>query len=137
MPEGADRYSRQALAAFLGVARKAAKLTQQAAGEALGVDRSQISRWESGENVPREERVDAIAALYKIDETDLAHRVLAAGEEERLDLRKDNDGLRQDLQRAIKKLDEGTASWAGVTAEMSNMMPLLKALLERVDPPGS
>lgn len=44
--------------------RLMAGLTQIAAATELGVDQTAISQWESGETLPKLERIPAIAKLY-------------------------------------------------------------------------
>lgn len=111
MAEGRNHSNRDALGVFLHNARTRAKLTQRQVGEHLEVDPSQVSRWESGDNVPREERAGSIAELYEIDEADLLHRILAAGDEEKAELRReltkvhrDNEGLAATAQELIDEL---------------------------------
>ena len=50
--------------------REKAKLTQQAVADALGVDRSTVSKWESGASVPKTSKLYKIAILYgcKVDD---------------------------------------------------------------------
>ena len=55
--------------------RKAAGLTQVDASEALGVDRSTVAKWETGESMPTAAKLPQIAALYKCEIGDLFEKV--------------------------------------------------------------
>ena len=44
--------------------RENAGLTQSAVSISIGIDRSTVAKWESGDAMPRAEKLPAIAALY-------------------------------------------------------------------------
>lgn len=52
-------------------ARKNASLTQQQAADLLGVDRSTVTKWECGQNMPRAALLSKIAELYQCKIPDL------------------------------------------------------------------
>lgn len=51
--------------------RTAAKLTQEQVATVLCIDRSTISKWETGEAAPKTPMLPRLAALYKCDIADL------------------------------------------------------------------
>ena len=58
------------IAANMLAQRKAKGLTQAQVADALGVTKGAVSRWESGENFPRVDKLLAVAALYECDVRD-------------------------------------------------------------------
>lgn len=102
LPPGARRD----LAEYLQGARKAKKLTQAQAGDVLGVDHSQISKWESGENTPRPDRAAAIAELYDLREEAVLMFITLAIDEERLELKRENSELTTKIDEAAARFDE-------------------------------
>ncbi len=65
-----DRY-RQRWARNLYAARLNRKLTQSQLARALGIDQQNISRWECGRTVPRDDMKILIAAFFEVAVTDL------------------------------------------------------------------
>lgn len=52
-------------------AREKIGMTQQAAADELGVDRTTITKWETGKSLPRAEMLIKIAKLYGCSISDL------------------------------------------------------------------
>ena len=52
-------------------AREKIGMTQQAAADELGVDRTTITKWETGKSLPRAELLPKIAKLYGCSVADL------------------------------------------------------------------
>lgn len=46
--------------------RKAAGLTQVEASEGIGVDRSTVAKWETGDAIPKPDKVPDIARFYRV-----------------------------------------------------------------------
>ena len=62
----ADLQTRRLTGQRLRQARQTARLTLEAAGDAIGVVRQSVSKWESGGNYPTPDRLQKLAALYGV-----------------------------------------------------------------------
>lgn len=69
--------ARSELGERLRALREGRRLTQQSAGEHLGVDRVTVSNWERGATIPEPAVLERIAAFYGVPAADLARRVPA------------------------------------------------------------
>lgn len=69
--------ARSELGERLRALREGRRLTQQSAGEHLGVDRVTVSNWERGATIPEPVVLERIAAFYGVPAADLARRVSA------------------------------------------------------------
>lgn len=123
LPPGARRD----LAEYLLQSRREQDLTQRQAAEVLGIDASQISKWESGENIPRSERIGAIADVYGIRESALQLHVMLAIEEERLDLREQLSKREKQHAELLSRLDETEKRWSVATAQMEHLIAELRS----------
>lgn len=56
--------------------REAAGLTQHRLAEALGVDRSAIAKWETGEALPRADKLPALAKVLSCNVDDLFEKTV-------------------------------------------------------------
>lgn len=74
--------ARDDLASSLRAWRKKAGLQSQQAAEALGVDPSQVSRWENGKQLPRQQRSKDFALIYNVDRATVSEMICNAIEEE-------------------------------------------------------
>lgn len=74
--------AREDLADHLRAWRKQAGLTQEQAAEALGVDPSQLSRWENGKQLPKQNRSRDFAHVYQVDRALVSEKLGAAHEED-------------------------------------------------------
>lgn len=74
--------AREELADVLRAWRKGARLTQEQAAEALNVDPSQLSRWENGKQLPKQNRAKDFAGVYRVDRAEVSERLGAAHEED-------------------------------------------------------
>lgn len=76
---------RDNLANALRTWRKTAGYTQEKAAAALGVDPSQLSRWENGKQLPKQSRSKEIARIYGVDRAVVSDTICAATEDELVD----------------------------------------------------
>lgn len=109
--------AREDLADVLRTWRKQAGLTQEEAAEALGVDPSQLSRWENGKQLPKHNRSKALAAVYRISRADISERLGAAHEEDA-----------GESKQALKQV-------ATLNARVASIQKALDEILRRL-PPG-
>lgn len=106
--------AREDLADDLRAWRRNAGLTQEAAAEALGVDPSQLSRWENGKQLPKQNRAKDFARVYRVDRADVSDRLGAAHEEDAAD-----------SQQALKLV-------AALNARVATMQKALDEILRRL-----
>ena len=59
-----------------GDLRRAAKLTQEQAAEAIGVDKTLVVRWESGKTIPRKSNLTRMSKAYGCDIEEIAEAVI-------------------------------------------------------------
>lgn len=74
--------AREELADALRAWRKNAGRTQEQAAEDLGVDPSQLSRWENGKQLPKQNRAKDFARVYRVERADVSEKLGAAHEED-------------------------------------------------------
>jgi transcriptional regulator with XRE-family HTH domain len=74
--------AREDLATALRTWRERAGLSRQAAAEALRVDPSQVSRWENGKQLPKQNRAVDFADIYGVDRCEVREKIGVASEED-------------------------------------------------------
>lgn len=75
--------ARDELASALKTWRKQAGYAQaKQAAEALEVDPAQLSRWENGKQLPKQQRSKDFARVYKVDRAVVSEMICSAVEEE-------------------------------------------------------
>jgi transcriptional regulator with XRE-family HTH domain len=87
------------------------KLSQTKLGDAIGVDKSQISKYETGENVPPLERIEKIAKVLGVTVSDIADP--------------SDSGLVDGLRREVESLKLANAN-------LESQNKLLKELIEAI-----
>lgn len=86
--------------------RREKDITQETLAEFLGVTFQSISKWERGESYPDITLLPAIAGFFNVSIDELMGVNKAQDEEELETLLKEYDGLRWDVERKWKALDE-------------------------------
>jgi transcriptional regulator with XRE-family HTH domain len=87
---------RQTLARYLTAARGKLELTQKQVGELLGVDASQVSRWERADQLPGAQRLSALADALHLDIVELRALFMEAQQEELVSARQERDSARHE-----------------------------------------
>ena len=59
-----------------GELRRAAKMTQEQAAEAIGVDKTVLVKWESGKTMPRKTNLHRMQTAYGCDIEEIAEAVI-------------------------------------------------------------
>jgi len=106
---------RQTLSRFLIDARGEADLTQKQVGDILGVDASQVSRWERGEQLPSPTRLVAMAGALRVDADVLRGLFMEAMQEEAVSARQERDLLLGAMRSFVDKYSEFHAAYEEIT----------------------
>ena len=107
--------AREDLGIYLRACRRSAGSRQIDAATALGVDASQISRWENGRQLPLQSRAKDLARVYGADLEEMRAKIGAAWEEDA-----------DERAHAVDVMVET------VNRSLSAMVPLLEEILKEV-----
>ena len=105
-------------------------MTQADLAKALGVFSTTISAWEVGRNKPLIDKIEMMANLFNIKQSELLGETLEGYTPELIN--KDEQDIQKDIETLIKKLDDGL--YSKDTAEYDEeTRQLLIASLEQVE----
>lgn len=115
----AQTTRRRILSEFIARGRADLNITQEEFGAAVGVAARQVSRWENGEAVPAKAALPRLAEIIGCDQVHLRDLVIDAWQEAKAEA--DNKGAGIATERDA------------LLAELRELMPLLRRLVERDD----
>ena len=95
--------NRMELAQTIQALRKEKGLSQKELGAQLGVSNKAVSKWETGEALPKTETIMKMAELFEMDISELMGSEPAAAQEALRQLQEENDLLRQRLIATQKR----------------------------------
>ena len=100
-----DGTARQRFGDHLRERRTALGLHAKQVAKDLKVDPAQVSRWESGAQIPHPKRIEAIAGVLKVDPLKLALLLVTAASEDNAQLSRDKERLEQERRAIHQRLD--------------------------------
>jgi len=115
--------NRQALSVFITEARVKAQLSRKELAAAVGVDPSQVTRWEKGTSVPKIRRAGSLAAALHVDKGELQQLIGEATEEEAADAKRDAAFLRSQLDLLYRRYEQAVLSMEELAQRFERSAP--------------
>jgi transcriptional regulator with XRE-family HTH domain len=112
---------RQKLAQYLTEARTNTGLTQKQVGEVLGVDASQVSRWERGDQLPGPQRLVPLADVLRVDADELRALFMDAQQEELVSARQERDLMMGAMRSFVAKYSEFHAAYEEIVERVRRL----------------